>query len=215
MPPLVSHKFVAVDIAEFLLFETRIMRTIGYARVSTAQQKLARQIARLEQAGCERIFTEHASGAAGTARPELDAALSALDAGDVLCVTALDRLVRSVAELLTIVRRIDDAGAGLRSLTEPWADTTSAQGRFVMTVFTGLAEFERSLISARCREGIERARAAGVRFGAPRKLCREQVRHAADLVAAGYTVTAAARIVNVNRSTLYRALARGRSEGWL
>ena len=137
---------------------------LGYARVSTDDQDLTNQRAELHAAGCSRIFAEKITGTRRE-RPELDRMLDHLRGGDVVTVTRLDRLARSTRDLLDIAERIRAAGAGLRSLDEPWADTTTPAGRMVLTVFAGIAEFERSLIIDRTRTGRVAAKARGVKFG--------------------------------------------------
>jgi DNA invertase Pin-like site-specific DNA recombinase len=114
----------------------------------------------LHQAGCTRIFEEKVSGAK-LDRPEPGRLLDHLRAGDVVTVTRLDRLARSTRDLLEIAARIKEAGAGLRSLAEPWADTTTPAGRMVLTVFAGIADFERSLIVERTSAGQIAAKARG------------------------------------------------------
>lgn len=181
---------------------------IGYARVSTQGQDLAQQRTSLREIGCQRVFEEKVSGAKRD-RPELIRLLDHLRAGDVVTVTRLDRLARSTGDLLFIAERIKDAGAGLRSLAEPWADTTSPAGRMVLTIFAGIADFERSLIGERTSAGRAAALARGVRFGPRPALSAEQIVHARRLIEEeGRPVTEAARILNVHRATLYRALAR-------
>ncbi len=138
----------------------------GYARVSTDDQDLTLQRAALKEAGCQRTFEEKASGAKRD-RPELARMLEQLRDGDVVVVTRLDRLARSTRDLLDIAERLREAGAGLRSIAEPWADTTSPAGRMVLTVFAGIAEFERSLIGERTSSGRKAAQGRGVRFGRP------------------------------------------------
>ena len=113
---------------------------LGYARVSTDDQDLTNQRAELHAAGCSRIFAEKITGTRRK-RPELDRMLDHLRGGDVVTVTRLDRLARSTRDLLEIAERLRAAGAGLRSLGEPWADTTSPAGRMVLTVFAGIAEY--------------------------------------------------------------------------
>ncbi len=113
---------------------------IGYARVSTDDQDLALQRAALKKVGCRRIFEEKVSGAT-RARPQLERLLDQIREHDVVAVTRLDRLARSTRDLLEIAEQLRDAGAGLRSLAEPWADTTSAAGRMVLTVFAGIADY--------------------------------------------------------------------------
>lgn len=181
---------------------------IGYARVSTQGQDLAQQRETLSAMGCQRIFEEKVSGAKRD-RPELGRLLDHLRTGDVVTVTRLDRLARSTSDLLHIAERINDSGAGLRSLAEPWADTTSPAGRMVLTIFAGIADFERSLIGERTSVGRAAALARGVRFGPRPALSAEQIVHARRLIEEeGRPVTEAARILNVHRATLYRALAR-------
>ncbi|HBH7866743.1 TPA: recombinase family protein [Vibrio parahaemolyticus] len=178
---------------------------LGYARVSTDDQELANQRAELTAAGCSRLFAEKITGTRRD-RPELARLLDHLRPGDVVTVTRLDRLARSTRDLLDIAEQIQAAGAGLRSLAEPWADTTSPAGRMVLTVFAGIAEFERSLIIDRTRNGRQAAKAKGVKFGPPPTLTPEQIAHARALVdQEGRTVKEAAALLGVHRSTLYRA----------
>ena len=129
--------------------------------------------------GCTKIFAEKISGAV-TNRPELTKALAELQDGDVFVVTRLDRLARSTRDLLNILDTISKAGAGFRSLADTWADTTTAHGRLMLTILGGLAEFERELIRVRTGDGRQRAKAAGVKFGRPRKLSEEQRNEAGE-----------------------------------
>ena len=112
------------------------MATLGYARVSTRDQDLARQIAELQAAGCGNIFKEKASGAK-TYRPELAKVIRRLESGDVLVVTRLDRLARSTRDLLNILDAVGKAGAGFCSLHDAWADTTTPHGKLMVTVLGG------------------------------------------------------------------------------
>ena len=177
---------------------------IGYARVSTQGQDLTQQRATLREIGCTRIFEEKISGAKRE-RPELGNLLGHLRAGDVVTVTRLDRLARSTRDLLEIAERIKEVGAGLRSLAEPWADTTTP-GRMVLTVFAGMADFERSLIVERTGAGRIAAKARGVRFGRP-TLDASQIALARKLIDEdSRPVTEVARLLGVHRATLYRAL---------
>lgn len=180
---------------------------IGYARVSTQGQELDQQRTALGQYGCQRIFEEKVSGASRD-RPELRRLLDHLRPGDVLTVTRLDRLARSTTDLLQIAERLREIGAGLRSLAEPWADTTSPAGRMVLTIFAGIADFERSLIGERTSSGRAAAKAKGVRFGPKFILSPDQIAHAKGLIAEGQSVSAISRLLNVHRATLYRALSR-------
>lgn len=179
---------------------------IGYARVSTRGQNLDQQRTALGAAGCVRIFEEKASGVKRD-RPALAQMLDHLRAGDVVTITRLDRLARSTADLLDIAKQIDAAGAGLRSLAEPWADTTTPAGRMILTVFAGIADFERSLIVERTSAGRSAAKARGVRFGPAPALSAEQIAHARQLIHEDKKpVAAVARLLGVHRATLYRAL---------
>ena len=185
---------------------------IGYARVSSDDQNLTLQRATLTEAGCTRIYEEKLSGA-NRNRPELARLLDHLRAGDVVVVSRLDRLARSTRDLLDIAEQIREAEAGLRSQSEPWADTTSPAGRMVLTVFAGIAEFERALIHQRTGAGRAAARARGVRFGRPPKLSAEQVIVARRLIDEGTAVRETARILNVHTATLYRALESAAAGG--
>jgi len=178
---------------------------IGYARVSTKDQELENQRTRLEAAGCESLFEEKISGAAKK-RPQLERLLGQLRKDDVLVVTKLDRLARSTSELLRIAEVLNEKSAGLQSLDEPWADTTTPAGKMIMTVFGGIAEFERSLILTRTQEGREAALARGVPFGRPSKLRPDQKEVVRDLVKNGQSIAAVARTFNVHPATIYRCL---------
>jgi DNA invertase Pin-like site-specific DNA recombinase len=134
----------------------------GYARVSTDGQTLDAQIAALKAARAVKVYSEKQSGAK-TDRAALARVLAALGSGDVLMVTRLDRLARSTRDLLNVLATVSERGAGFRSLSDQWADTTTAHGRLMLTVLGGLAEFERSLILSRTSEGRTRATARGVR----------------------------------------------------
>ena len=179
---------------------------IGYARVSTEDQNLTLQRAALNGAGCQRIYEEKISGA-NRSRPELNRMLDQLRSGDVVVVSRLDRLARSTRDLLEIAEQLKEVEAGLRSLHEPWADTTSPAGRMVLTVFAGIAEFERALIHERTRSGRVAAQARGVRFGRPPKLTDDQVKLAQRLIEEGRSVPEVSKILRVHRATLYRVLS--------
>jgi DNA invertase Pin-like site-specific DNA recombinase len=129
----------------------------GYARVSTDGQTLDAQESSLRAAGAERVFAEKQSGVK-TDRAALARCIASLESGDALLVTKLDRLARSTRDLLNTLDAIAKAGAGFRSLGDPWADTTTPHGRLMLTVLGGLAEFERHLILTRTDEGRRRAK---------------------------------------------------------
>jgi len=181
---------------------------IGYARVSTDDQDLALQRAALVNAGCTRLYEETGSGARRD-RPELRRMIDQLRTDNTVVVTRLDRLARSTRDLLELAEQLNAAGAGLRSLQEPWADTTSPAGRMVLTVFAGIAEFERALIHDRTRSGRLAAKARGVRFGRPASLTADQLELGRRLVEEeGRGVRDVAKVLKVHHATLYRALAR-------
>ena len=133
---------------------------IGYARVSTLDQNLDLQMQALRKAGCKKIFREKVSGASRE-RPEFQRMLEQLRDGDTVIVWKLDRLARSTRDLLETMETIREAGARFQSLSEPWANTTTHAGKLIMTVFAGIAEFERDLIRERTSAGREAAQAAG------------------------------------------------------
>lgn len=142
---------------------------IGYARISTDEQNLAMQLDALRAVGCEQVFCDEGISGAETDRRELNKALRALSAGDVLVVWKLDRLGRSLAHLIQITTRLEASGIGFRSLSEA-IDTTTASGRLLFHVIGAIAEFERSLISERTRAGMAAAKARGRHLGRERKL---------------------------------------------
>ena len=179
---------------------------IGYARVSTKDQSLDRQRDQLRQDGCERIYEEKVSGARSD-RPELGRLVDALRTGDVVVVAELSRLSRSVRDLFSIVGQIHEAGAEIKSLKEPWLDTTSPQGRLLFTFFSGISEFEREVIRQRTIEGIAAARARG-RLGGHPVLDPKHV----DLALKMYdskacTVAEITKATGVSKSALYRYIS--------
>jgi DNA invertase Pin-like site-specific DNA recombinase len=179
------------------------MTIYGYARVSTDGQTLDAQQAALHAAGATRVFAEKISGAV-TDRKALAKAIAALEAGDVLIVTRLDRLARSTRDLLNMLDDIGKKGAAFKSLADTWADTSTPHGKLMITVLGGLAEFERSLIIARTGEGRRRAMARGVRFGRKPKLSAFQAAEALRRREAGESLTDIARSYGVNHSTISR-----------
>lgn len=181
---------------------------LGYARVSTDDQDLSNQHTELKKAGCSKLFAEKITGTKRD-RPELVRMLDQLRTGDIVVITRLDRLARSTRDLLDIAERIHTVDARLRSLAEPWADTTTPAGRMVLTVFAGIAEFERSLIIDRTKKGREAAVARGVKFGPNPTLTLAQIEHARSLIDQdGRTVKEAAALLGVHRSTIYRAFKK-------
>jgi DNA invertase Pin-like site-specific DNA recombinase len=179
------------------------MTVLGYARVSTDGQSLEAQERELKGAGAVKIYREKISGVASE-RAHLRRALDALEKGDVLMVTRLDRLARSTRDLLNILAAIGEKSAGFRSLRDTWADTTTPHGRLMLTVLGGLAEFERELIRTRTGEGRERAKARGVRLGRRPKLTPHQRKEALARRAAGEPLVEIARSYAVSHSTISR-----------
>jgi DNA invertase Pin-like site-specific DNA recombinase len=181
------------------------MAVLGYARVSSMEQDLTAQVNELMTAGAAKVFREKVSGARAD-RAELLKVVNRLEPGDVLLVCRLDRLARSTRDLLNLLDTITKRGASFRSLRDPWADTTNAHGKLIITVLAGLAEFERELIRSRCGEGMARAKARGVRFGRPPKLTPHQRQEARKRLAAGETQSEIARSYNVDATTIGRLL---------
>lgn len=182
---------------------------IGYARVSTRDQKPHLQLDALRDAGCDRIFEETASGAKRD-RPELNAALDFVRAGDSLVVWKLDRLARSTRELLKTVEALEQRSIGLKIITQN-IDTANAGGRLIFTVFSAMAEFEREIIRERTRAGLDAARVRGRKGGRPRALSEKDLKQARALLAdPGITVEDVARRLGVGPSTLYRYLPAAR-----
>jgi DNA invertase Pin-like site-specific DNA recombinase len=183
------------------------MAVFGYARVSSQEQNLTAQVNELIEAGAAKVYREKLSGAKAD-RAELLKVVNRLEPGDVLLVCRLDRLARSTRDLLNLLDAISKRGASFRSLRDPWADTTNAHGKLIITVLAGLAEFERELIRSRCGEGMTRAKARGVRFGRPPKLTPHQREEARKRLAAGEAQSDIARSYNVDATTIGRLLPR-------
>ena len=178
----------------------------GYARVSSNTQDYQAQVDGLKAAGCERIYSEKASGKSTNGRREFDKLMRALVPGDTVAVTKLDRLARSSRDLHNILHELKERGCGFVSLGESWCDTTTEVGELMMTIMGGIAQFERSLIRKRCDEGIERAKAKGTKFGRPTTLDAGQKRKIAERYATGETMAELAREYEVGEATIWRAL---------
>src|SRR4051794_9715542 len=179
---------------------------IGYARVSTHDQTLALQQDALKQAGCERIFTDTASGAKAD-RPGLDQAVGFARSSDTLVVWKLDRLGRSLPHLIETVTGLQDRGIGFKSLTEQ-IDTTTRGGKLIFHVFAALADFERDVIRERTQAGLIAARARGRRGGHPRAAALNDAKKVA-MAQALYndkknSIADICKTLRVSRSTLYR-----------
>ena len=179
------------------------MAILGYARVSTQDQQLTGQVEALKAAGATTIYREKVSGVRAD-RPQLAKLMAALDAGDILVVTKLDRLGRSTRELLELIERIGKVGAAFRSLGDPLFDTTSSQGRLLSTLLAAIAEFERELIRERTGDGRKRAMANGVKFGRKPKLSPYQRAEAIRRRADGETLASIAKSYGVAISMISR-----------
>lgn len=183
---------------------------VGYARVSTDQQSTDGQIDSLKAAGCERVFTEAMSGTRAD-RPQLVEALAFMRPGDVLAVVRLDRLARSMRQLLTTVDGLQARGIGLRSLHEN-IDTTTATGRLVLHIFGALGQFEVELLKERTRSALAASRARGRIGGRPPALDQIKVTAARAMLASGnLTAAEVARQLGCAPSTLYRHVPGGRT----
>lgn len=174
-------------------------RAIGYARVSTEEQDLRAQVAALREAGVleENLYTDKASGKT-MKRPGLEAALLDCRPGDVLIVPALDRLARSIEDLIYLTKRLQAEGVQLRSLRESFIDTTTPVGELLFHVLASLAQFERSLTGQRTREGLERAKERGATLGAKPKLTQKKLEKAARMLSHGMNSNEVARQIGVS-----------------
>jgi len=181
-------------------------RIIGYARVSTYGQTLDAQLEQLEATGCVRTYREQASGAKADRR-ELQRMLKALQPGDQVTVTRIDRLARSTFDLFSIVKQIVDAGGQFRSIAEPWADSSTSTGRLMLAVLGGLADVERDLIRTRTAEGRSRATARGQHMGRPSALSAQQAAEARQRRQDGATLQELATSYNVSKATISRVTA--------
>ena len=176
---------------------------VGYARVSTLDQKLHLQLDALQTAGCDRVFSDHASGAKAE-RPGLLKALDYVRRGDTLVVWRLDRFGRSLGDLVHKVEALEQQGIGFRSLQEA-IDTTSPSGKLVFHLFGALSEFERDLVRERTMAGLASARARGRKGGRPRSMGEGKVKLASRLMRdPELSIAEVCRAVGVSSATLYR-----------
>lgn len=178
---------------------------IGYARVSTRDQHLDRQLAALNTAGCAKIFADKLSGK-NAKRPELIACQEYVRPGDTIAVTELARLGRSMQDLINLVGGFNRAGVGFVSLAEK-IDTTTPGGRLIFHVFAALAQFIRELIVDGTNQGLAAARERGQKLGRPPALTPQQVQHAVALVGVE-SLRSIAKILGVGRETVVRAIER-------
>jgi len=183
---------------------------IGYARVSTIDQNLDRQLDSLNENGAEKIFTEKVTGKKSD-RPELLRMMEQLRDGDIVIISELTRLSRSTKDLFTIVEQIQSSGANIRSLKETWLDTSSPHGKLMFTIFAGLSQFEADLTAQRTREGLAAARARG-RLGGRPKVAADKANMALKMYdSKEFSVDEICKNCNIGKTTLYRLLS-SRSE---
>lgn len=176
---------------------------LGYARCSTLDQNLDWQIDALMKEGCDRIFQEKFTGTRKD-RPELLRMMDMLREGDTVIICELTRLSRSVKDLFDLVEQVEKAVANIKSLKEPWLDTTTPQGRLLFTIFSGVSQFERELIRERTMEGLASARARGRMGGRPGK-DKKIVEQALTLYySKAYSVDEISKTTGISRATLYK-----------
>ena len=180
-------------------------KQVGYIRVSSVDQNDVRQ---LEGVSLDKVFREKASGKS-TQRPELTACLDYLRDGDVLHVHSIDRLARNSEDLLRIVRELNERQVSVRFHKEnlEFSGDTSAMNQLMLQMLSAFAQFERSMIRERQKEGIAAAKKSGKRFGAPKKLSREQIQSIADAVQQGASKKQLAEDYGVSRQTIYSVLS--------
>jgi DNA invertase Pin-like site-specific DNA recombinase len=181
------------------------MMKIGYARVSTTHQSLDNQINQLEAAGCEKIFSEKRSGKKGSEREQFELMKEFIREGDVVFVTKLDRLARSVVDLHKTANYMEMKSVDLKVLHQQ-IDTTFPAGKLMFSILGAIAEFERDLIHDRVQEGIEAAKKKGTKFGRKEILTSEDKKDVLELYNKGKSVLSISRIYHVTRNTIYRAI---------
>ena len=176
---------------------------IGYARVSTEEQNLDRQLDSLKEAGCEKIFQEKITGTKKE-RPELDKLMEQLRSGDLIIISDLTRLSRSVKDLFSLVDQIEKKGANIKSLKESWMDTSTPQGKLMFTIFAGISQFERDLISQRTLEGLAAARSRGKKGGRPKKDEKAITLALKMYQEKTYSIAEITKATGVSKTTIYR-----------
>mgnify|MGYP000851690786 CR=1 FL=1 len=185
---------------------------IGYARVSTQDQSLDRQLTELTTVGCSRVFTDHGVSGSKMHRPGLDDALDYLRSGDTLVVVELSRLGRDALGVVALARELEDREVGLRILGLG-LDTTTASGRLVLTILAAVAEMEKELLRERVQSGLAEARRQGRTGGRPPALTEEQKALAARLVGEGQRPSQVAQLLNVSTRTVQRYTTSTTDEG--
>ena len=176
---------------------------VGYARVSSLGQDLAVQLEKLK--GCDKVFKEKRSGV-DAGRPELKACLEYLREGDTLLVTKLDRLARSTPDLYRIVSQLTERQVGFKVVDDPSIDTSTRTGKLIMGILASIAEFENDIRRERQQDGIDKAKAEGVRFGPKPLLTLEVVQKIKELRSGGATVPEIMRRTKLSKASVYRAL---------
>jgi len=180
---------------------------LGYARVSTKEQNLDRQLDQLKEAKVEKVFQEKITGTKKD-RPELAKLLDQVRKGDTILITDLTRISRSTKDLFNLVSELDSKGINIKSLKESWLDTTTAQGKLMFTIFAGLSQFERDLISERTKEGLKSARARG-RFGGRPKIDLDTIDTALALWdTQKYTAEQISLKLGISKRTLFNYIAK-------
>lgn len=174
----------------------------GYARVSTEEQNLNRQLDQLKEAGAEKIYKEKITGTKKD-RPELTKLLDYAREGDTIIITDLTRISRSTKDLISLVEELGGRGINIKSLKESWLDTTTAQGKLMFTIMAGLSQFERDLISERTKEGLKSARARGKQGGRPR-VDKRNIERALMLYDLGnVSIADICNMCKISKNTLY------------
>jgi len=181
-----------------------MMTTVGYARVSSLGHDVAVQLAKLK--GCDKVFKEKRSGV-DAGRPELKACLEYLREGDTLLVTKLDRLARSTPDLYRIVSQLGERGVAFKVVDDPSIDTSTRTGKLIMGILALITEFENDIRRERQQDGINKAKAEGVRFGPKPLLTLEVVQKIKELRADGATVPEIMRRTKLSKASVYRALS--------
>lgn len=178
----------------------------GYARVSTQEQNLDRQLDSLKLAGAEEIIQEKITGTKAD-RPELNRLMDKLRKGDIILIADLTRLSRSTKDLFNLVEQIEKKGANIKSLKESWLDTTTPQGKLMFTFMAGISQFERDLISQRTKEGLEAARARGKKGGRKPKLDKNKKKAIYDLYQKKQmAVKDICDMFDISKPTLYKVI---------
>ncbi|MBW9174044.1 recombinase family protein [Clostridium estertheticum] len=180
---------------------------LGYARVSTEDQNLNRQLDQLKEFGCTKIFKEKISGTK-TNRVQLEKMIEQIREGDIIVITELARLSRNTKELFRLMDIIEKKCANIKSIKENWVDTTTPQGKFMFTIFAGISQFERDLISQRTKEGLAAARARGKKGGRPKLYSTEKIDLAIKMYnSKEYSLSEITALTGISKTSLYRFIA--------